>query len=206
MSWDQSEAAERLLRRPGRGQGSESHSIVCGPLASHVCVYMFECMCSVWVMGLSHRPKHDSPHPHKRTAQAHHTLNIAQSIMYRLFFKIANLCQEEIMWSSATSQMCWINNGTGLYTGSKCMCFDFFSPGNNTKRFCPASSPSRRTTAPTSGDASSCGCAWPPSSCRSTREAGVPDRSVASSGRRSRSGRKRRGGGGGKKKKRREGE
>lgn len=91
--------------------GSESQSIVCGPLAGHVCfcvracLYCMgvcicvcsQCMCSVWVMGLGHKAKHNSPHGHSGTAQAHQTLNTAQFTMYRLFYQCVYLnrgCQQ----------------------------------------------------------------------------------------------------------------
>lgn len=64
--------------------------------------------------------------------------------------------------------------------------------GNSTRGFCPALSPSRRTTGLTFGDAPFCACAWPPLFCRNITGVGWAVLFIAASGRKERSERKKR--------------
>lgn len=74
--------------------------------------------------------------------------------------------------------------------------FQYLSPvfptENSTRGFCPALSPSRRTTGLTFGDAPFCACAWPPLFCRNITGVGRAVLFIAASGRKNRSERKKR--------------
>ncbi len=91
--------------RPVKGQRGRAVCVVlvqvtcvCVCACLYVCVFI--CMCSVWVMGLSHRAKHSSPHGHNGAAQVHQSLNTAQFTMYRLLCRCVYLnreCQQDGM-------------------------------------------------------------------------------------------------------------
>lgn len=160
---------------------------VCG-LTSHVrlCV---QWMC-VWEMGPGHSSKQLTPWNSSLTTDSKHCC------LHNVQFAYLD---REWQWYVDVRDVCGDTQWRQLMSDSLCpgmptfnICLRFFSTGNNTRGFCLALSPSRKTTGLTSGDAPSCACAWPPLFCRNITGAGWAVPFIAASGRKSRSGRKRR--------------
>lgn len=160
---------------------------VCG-LTSHVhlCV---QWMC-LWEMGPGHRSKQLTPWNSTLTTDSKHCClhNVQFAYLdreWQWYVDVRDVCGDT-QWRQPNVGFVMLRDADFQYLSL------IFSTGNNTRGFCLALSPSRKTTGLTSGDAPSCACAWPPLFCRNITGAGWAVPFIAASGRKNRSERKRR--------------